>query len=94
MAWHRDTFPGGPLVISEDIPQDALALIFRLPASVTDEIAQTIKNATKDPWQLCIVDEAYGGDPNKKVVRVGRDFYLVDVAKIEALPEMHFPSDL
>lgn len=87
-------FSGAHLVTSVDVPEGALATFDILnDQAVKDAVAaisrDIIAAAGRYPWP-CVVDEAYKGDPNKKLIRYAGQFYVLDVAQIETLPEMTF----
>src|SRR3954466_2066485 len=72
-------FSGARLVTSVDVPEDMMALVQRATDLIKQEV---LAAARRDPWP-CIVDEAYKGDPNKKLVRFAGEFYILDVVEIE-----------
>lgn len=80
-------FSGSRVVTSVDVPEGMMATFNLLnDEAVKDAVAKVnrdiIAEARRDPWP-CVVDEAYKGDPNKKLVRFAGQFYVLDVIEIE-----------
>lgn len=78
-------FSGANLITSVEVPEDSIASFRRL-IDIRDDllsIEEEIKKAAlrADPWPT-VVSEAFEGDPNKKLIRVGHDFYVLDVTQI------------
>lgn len=78
---------GANLVTSVEVPEGMIATFDLLnDQAVRDAVAKIsqdiIAEARRDPWPR-VVDEAHQGDPNKKLIRMGRDFYVLDVTAFD-----------
>lgn len=62
-------------VTDEGLPRDVVGLV---SATI---IKDALAAALQDPWP-CIVDEAFRGNPNKKLIRFGGEHYVLDIRQI------------